>query len=124
MAMLESAANTTSSNDPSLVRHTRINPADNVNGYRSFEAGSFQFKRDEYFARIVWPTGSHVIPIDYFLRALMRDIAWGFFYGTVNFDGVFGTTNHYGEVTMFAGLITTPSVRRAGTSPNVFRPTC
>jgi hypothetical protein len=41
--------------------------------------------------------------IDVFLRALMRDVSWGFFYGVVNFDGVFGTINHYGEVTMFAG---------------------
>lgn len=87
-----------------LTRHTKIAPPDNVNGYRSFEAGSFTFRRDEYFARITWPTGSHVIAVDYFLRALMRDVAWGFFYGTVNFDSVFGTTNHYGEVTMFAGL--------------------
>ena len=31
------------------------------------------------------------------------DVAWGFFYGTVNFDSVFGTTNHYGEVVLFAG---------------------
>jgi hypothetical protein len=43
------------------------------------------------------------LPIDVFLRAMMRDVAWGFFYGVVNFDGVFGTINHYGEVTMFAG---------------------
>ena len=33
----------------------------------------------------------------------MRDVAWGFFYGTVNFDTVFGTINYYGEVEMFAG---------------------
>src|ERR1700739_2976700 len=98
MAMTEAAANA------DLARHTKVLPSDNVHGYRSFEAGSFTFKRDEYFARITWPTGSHVMPIDYFLRALMRDVAWGFFYGTVNFDGVFATTNHYGEVTMFAGL--------------------
>jgi hypothetical protein len=38
------------------------------------------------------------------MRALMRDVAWGFFYGTVNFDSVIGTTNHYGEVVLFAGL--------------------
>lgn len=87
-----------------LARHVAASPANNVTGYRSFEAGSFRFSRDEYFARISWPTGSHVMPIDTFLRALMRDIAWNFFYGTVNFDSVFGTTNHYGEVTMFAGL--------------------
>lgn len=87
-----------------LTTHSKVLPPDNVTGYKSFEAGGFSFRRDEYFARITWPTGSHVMPIDYFLRALMRDVAWGFFYGTVNFDKVFGTTNHYGEVTMFAGL--------------------
>jgi len=46
----------------------------------------------------------HIMPIDNFLRALMRDVGWGFFYGTVNFDHVFGTVNHYGTVEMFAGL--------------------
>lgn len=75
----------------------------NSTGYQSFEAGSFTFLRDEYFARIEWPGGRHIMPIDVFLRAMMRDVAWGFFYGVVNFDGVFGTLNHYGEVTMFAG---------------------
>ena len=38
-----------------------------------------------------------------FLRALMRDLAWGFFYGWVNFDDVIGTLNHYGTVDLFAG---------------------
>ena len=41
--------------------------------------------------------------VDAFLRALQRDVAWDFFYGTVNFDGVFGTVNHYGNVDLFAG---------------------
>jgi len=104
MAMLETAEANRRPASPNLVRDTAVMPADNVNGYQSFKAGGFSFSRDEYFARIKWPGGSHVIPVDYFLRALMRDIAWGFFYGTVNFDDVFGTTNHYGEVTMFAGL--------------------
>src|ERR1051325_2558563 len=103
MAMLESAANASSSS-PNLARHTRASPPDNVNGYQSFEAGSSTFKRDEYFARITWPTGSHVVPIACVRRALVRDVAWGFCCGTVNFDGVFGTANHYGEVPMFAGL--------------------
>ena len=49
------------------------------------------------------PKGFHTMPVDAFLRALMRDVAWGFFYGTVNFDQVFGTTNYYGEVDMFLG---------------------
>ena len=40
---------------------------------------------------------------DAFLKALQRDVAWGFFYGMVNFDGVFGTVNHYGTVDLFAG---------------------
>jgi hypothetical protein len=114
MAMRESTADGESrSSGAGLTRRVSILPPDNVNGYRSFEAGSFAFRRDEYFARITWPTGSHVMPIDYFLRALMRDVAWGFFYGTVNFDAVFGTTNHYGEVTMFAGLYN-DAYKRAG----------
>ena len=41
--------------------------------------------------------------VDAFLRALQRDVAWDFFYGIVNFDGVFGTVNHYGTVDLFAG---------------------
>ena len=104
MAMPDNADASAILSGANLSRHVSVLPTSNINGYRSFEAGSFAFSRDEYFARITWPGGSHVMPIDYFLRALMRDIAWGFFYGTVNFDGVFGTTNHYGEVTMFAGL--------------------
>jgi hypothetical protein len=30
-------------------------------------------------------------------------VAWEFFYGIVNFDGVLGTVNHYGTVDLFAG---------------------
>jgi Hydroquinone 1,2-dioxygenase large subunit N-terminal len=73
-------------------------------GYRSFALGGFTFERDEYFAHVRWPGGSHTMPVDGFLRALMRDISWNFFYGIVNFDQVFGTTNHYGTVDVFAGL--------------------
>ncbi len=80
-----------------------VNPPDNENGYKSFTAGSFEFTRDEYFAHIAWPKGTHTMAIDAFTRALMRDVAWNFFYGTVNFDEVFGTTNLYGQVDMFAG---------------------
>jgi Hydroquinone 1,2-dioxygenase large subunit N-terminal len=80
-----------------------VDPADNITGYKSFKAGSFSFRRDEYFAYITAPKGYHMMPADAFLRALMRDVAWGFFYGTVNFDQVFGTTNYYGEVDMFLG---------------------
>ena len=86
-----------------IQRHFKTVPQDNENGYKSFEAGSFKFRRDEYFAHIAWPGGQHTMAVDAFLRALMRDVAWGFFYGTVNFDGVFGTTNLYGQVDMFAG---------------------
>ena len=80
--------------------------ADSANdyGYRTFTLSKFNFERDEYFAHITWPGGSHTISVDRFLRALMRDIAWNFFYGTVNFDEVFGTTNHYGTVDVFGGL--------------------
>jgi hypothetical protein len=83
-----------------------MNPKDKVNknGYQSFALGEFRFERDEYFAKINWPGGSHIVPVDKFLRALMRDVAWNFFYGTVNFDEVFGTTNHYGTVEVYAGL--------------------
>ena len=73
-------------------------------GYQSFGIGEFRFTRDEYFAHIYYPGGRHIMPIDAFLRAIMRDVAWGFFYGTVNFDAVLGTVNHYGTVDLFIGL--------------------
>jgi len=76
----------------------------NKEGYQSFKIGQFSFERDEYFAHILYPGNRHIMPIEAFLRALMRDIAWGFFYGTVNFDNVFGTINHYGTVEMYVGL--------------------
>jgi len=72
-------------------------------GYNDYVLGSFKFNRDEFFAHVSWPTGSHSISIDNFLRALQRDCAWDFFYGTVNFDHVVGTINHYGTVDLFAG---------------------
>jgi len=101
MAMPEQSS--TSGEASSARSDTRVLEIDNATGFRAFQAGGFGFKRDAYFARIEWPGGAHIMPIDAFLRALMRDVAWGFFYGVVNFDGVFGTINHYGEVTMFAG---------------------
>jgi hypothetical protein len=73
-------------------------------GYRTFPIGRFVFWRDEYFAHVDYPGGTHVMPVDEFLRALMRDVAWGFFYGTVNFDSVLGTVNHYGTVELYIGL--------------------
>ena len=75
----------------------------NEAGYRPFELGEFTFRRDDYFVYIEWPTGSHVMSADAFLKALQRDVAWDFFYGIVNFDGVIGTVNHYGTVDLFAG---------------------
>ena len=74
-----------------------------ADGYHDFKLGEFSFRRDEFFVYISWPTGSHVMSADAFLRALQRDVAWDFFYGIVNFDGVFGTVNHYGTVDIFAG---------------------
>ena len=80
----------------------------NMHGYNDFTLGGFNFRRDEYFAHITWSTldgrpMSHTMDAGNFLRALMRDVAWGFFYGWVNFDDVIGTVNHYGTVDMYAG---------------------
>ena len=75
----------------------------NEHGYQVFRLGEFTFWRDEYFAHVEWPTGSHIMSADTFLKALQRDVAWEFFYGIVNFDGVIGTVNHYGDVDLFAG---------------------
>jgi hypothetical protein len=75
----------------------------NAQGYATFTLGGFTFTRDEFFVHISWPTGTHTMSVDVFLRALQRDCAWNFFYGTVNFDHVIGTVNHYGNVDLFAG---------------------
>jgi Hydroquinone 1,2-dioxygenase large subunit N-terminal len=78
-----------------------------IAGYRTFQIGKFTFGRDEYFVTVTWPakghTQSHRLAADLFLRALMRDVAWGFFYGWVNFDSVIGTRNRYGSVDLYAG---------------------
>jgi len=106
MAMSESAATAVEISNPrglAITSNFDVRPADNVDGYKSFVVGDFTFRRDSYFCHITWPGGRHQLAIDVFLRALMRDVAWGFFYGTVNFDTVFGTTNYYGEVEVFAG---------------------
>src|SRR5438270_928873 len=79
----------------------------NRNGYRSFQLGKFELARDEYFVTVHWPAKgarrSHQMPADAFLCACMRDVAWNFFYGWVNFDHVIGTRNHYGKVDFYAG---------------------
>lgn len=107
MAMKEGVVNTEFANPRGLpiASNYKIDPADNVTGYKAFKAGNFSFRRDEYFVYVETPKGTHTISADIFLRALMRDVAWGFFYGTVNFDPVFGTTNYYGEVDMFYGSL-------------------
>lgn len=84
-----------------------IGSQDAVTGYTEFKLGNFTFTRDEYFAKVIWTAKgqehSHLMSVDAFLRAIMRDVAWGFFYGWVNFDHVIGTQNHYGSVDMYAG---------------------
>lgn len=80
----------------------------NAHGYQDFSLGGFHFARDEYFCHITWKTGdgrpmSHTLDAGNYLRALMRDVAWGFFYGWVNFDDVIGTVNHYATVDFYAG---------------------
>jgi hypothetical protein len=80
---------------------------DTATGYRAFKLGDFEFSRDAYFATVRWHANgarhSHQMRVDDFLRATMRDVAWDFFYGWVNFDDVIGTRNHYGSVDLFAG---------------------
>ena len=82
-------------------------PVSNETGYRSFELGEFGFARDEYFVYISWAAKgqrlSHTMSADAFLRATMRCVAWGFFYGWLNFDDVFGTQQLYGRVKFYAG---------------------
>ena len=85
----------------------------NRHGYRDFTLGKFSFRRDEYFVHVRWPNGTHLLAVDAFLRAIQRDVAWGFFYGIVNFDAVIGTVNHYGTVDLFAGRFNS-QYRQAG----------
>ncbi len=86
----------------------QASPAHAELGYKSFQLGGFNFRRDEYFAHVSWTTRdgrpmSHSADVGGYLRALMRDVAWGFFYGWVNFDQVIGTVNHYQSVDFYAG---------------------
>ncbi|HET6439221.1 MAG TPA: hypothetical protein VFG59_14225 [Anaeromyxobacter sp.] len=90
------------------ARENRAEAApERVAGYKVFTLGKLTFQRDEYLVTITWPAKgtlqSHTMSADAFLRALMRDVAWGFFYGIVNFDNVVGTRNLYGEVEFFCG---------------------
>ncbi len=95
-------------NAPTELAPVVATQPDPVHGYRSFTLGSFHFRRDEYFAHVSWATRdgrplSHTMDVGNFLRALMRDVAWGFFYGWVNFDHVLGTVNKYESVDLYAG---------------------
>ena len=95
-------------NAPADLAQVIASQPDATMGYKSFTLGSFTFRRDEYFAHIEWTTRdgrplSHTMDAGNYLRALMRDVAWGFFYGWVNFDHVIGTVNHYKTVDFFAG---------------------
>ena len=95
-------------NAPAELAAVLASPPDPTFGYRSYTLGSFNFRRDEYFVHIAWQTRdgrplSHTMDAGNFLRALMRDVAWGFFYGWVNFDHVLGTVNKYGSVDLYAG---------------------
>ena len=95
-------------NAPAELAQVLASPPHAVLGYKDFSLGSFTFRRDEYFAHITWTTRdkrpmSHTMDAGNFLRALMRDVAWGFFYGWVNFDDVIGTVNHYSSVDLYAG---------------------
>jgi hypothetical protein len=95
-------------NAPAELAPVIVTDPDPVLGYRSFTLGSFSFRRDEYFAHINWTTRdgrplSHTMDVGNYLRALMRDVAWGFFYGWVNFDHVVGTVNKYESVDLYAG---------------------
>ena len=95
-------------NAPAEIHKVIASQPHSVLGYRDFALGSFRFRRDEYFTHIEWAARdgrpmSHTMDAGDFLRAMMRDIAWGFFYGWVNFDDVFGTLNHYKSVDLYAG---------------------
>jgi hypothetical protein len=88
---------------PAIIDLDHVQMLDPRYGYQTFEMGNFKFQRDEYFVRITYPKGTYVADAASFLRAMMRDVAWGFFYGWVNFDDVFGTVNHYSSVDVFVG---------------------
>ena len=95
-------------NAPAELAKVIASQPDAALGYKDFTLGSFSFRRDEYFAHITWKTSdgrpmSHTMDAGNYLRALMRDVAWGFFYGWVNFDDVVGTVNHYQSVDLYAG---------------------
>jgi hypothetical protein len=52
---------------------------DPVLGYRKYTFGGFSFERDAYFVHVRWPKRMNTIEVDRFMRAIVRDIGWGFF---------------------------------------------
>ena len=95
-------------NAPTELAQVIASRPDATMGSRTLTLGAFTFRRDEYFADIAWTTRdgrpmSHTMDAGNFLRALMHDVAWGFFYGWVNFDHVLGTLNKYTSVDLYAG---------------------
>lgn len=47
----------------------------NHHGYRTFQLGEFVFERDEYFAYVRWPTGTHTMSVDAFFCAPLN-VMW------------------------------------------------
>ena len=72
-------------------------------GYKTFKLGDVEFSRDLYFCHLKWPTGSHSLHIEPFLRATLRMYQWQFFFGSLLYDDLVGFTNHYGTVELFIG---------------------
>jgi hypothetical protein len=69
-------------NAPAEIYQVLKSAPDATMGYKTFTLGSFGFRRDEYFAHISWKTRdgrpmSHTMDAGNYLRALMRDVAWG-----------------------------------------------
>src|SRR4051812_40260922 len=98
MSIAAIEAKTEAKTEAETKTETKASPLpETIAGYRTFTLGAFALARDEHFVTISWPARghrqSHTMSADAFLRAMMRDVAWSFFYGLVNFDGVFGTRN-------------------------------
>ena len=96
-----------------IQRDFKVKAADNYTGYKAFRAGSFEFTPRRIFrayqlAQGQARHGDRRVPARADARRRL-----GLLLRHVNFDGVFGTTNHYGEVDMFAGVYN-DAYRKAG----------